>query len=75
MKRLLPKLSERLSKLKLNAMQRSVPKYTFSIPEENTETITHKWFWPRLAQFFKPKDVVITETGNFSFIFINGEGK
>ncbi|KAF1988154.1 pyruvate decarboxylase [Aulographum hederae CBS 113979] len=30
-------------------------------------TITQAWFWPRLGQWLRPKDVVITETGTANF--------
>ena len=65
MKQLLPKLTERLQSYYEKAIKIPVPKFVVSVPKEDTETITHAWFWPRVAQFFKPKDVIVTETGTW----------
>ncbi|KAH6678998.1 pyruvate decarboxylase-like protein [Halenospora varia] len=35
--------------------------------EDNSETITHAWFWRRVGQFVKEIDIVITETGTANF--------
>jgi len=35
--------------------------------DETTPDITHAWFWPRIGQWLKPNDVVITETGTANF--------
>lgn len=29
--------------------------------------ITNDWFWPRVSEFLKPNDVIITETGSSNF--------
>ncbi len=34
---------------------------------DSSETITHAWFWPRVGQFLKENDIVITETGTANF--------
>ena len=31
------------------------------------EVITHDWLWPRVGQWLKPSDIVITETGTANF--------
>ncbi|KAL4251922.1 Pyruvate decarboxylase [Abortiporus biennis] len=67
MKRLLPKLTARLENLHVTASQISVPHFTLPIPQEDDQIISHTWLWPRVGQFFKPKDVVIAETGTSSF--------
>jgi pyruvate decarboxylase len=35
--------------------------------EDGSETITQAWFWPRVGQFLKENDIVITETGTANF--------
>ena len=35
--------------------------------EDSSETITLAWFWPRVGQFLKENDIVITETGTANF--------
>lgn len=32
-----------------------------------SETITQAWLWPRVGEFLKERDVVVTETGTSSF--------
>jgi len=67
MKELLPKLTERLVNLRDRATRIEVPRFINAIPNEDNEKITHTWFWPRVGGFFKPKDVIVTETGRFGF--------
>jgi pyruvate decarboxylase len=67
MKHLLPKLTAALAGHNTPATQRAVPPYKIEVPKEETEIITHTWLWPRVAQFFKPKDVVVGETGTSNF--------
>lgn len=71
MKELLPKLTSRLASLPQNLVSRfssaSVPAFTSPIPDEDGDVISQSWFWPRVGQFFKPKDVIIAETGTSSF--------
>jgi len=67
MKKLLPKLTERL--LPFSSRMREIPVSKFSIPEVHdvSEVITHEWLWPRMGKFFQAKDIVIAETGTSSF--------
>ena len=65
MKILLPKLTERLQSSYSKASQIQVPAFVKHLPEEDSAVISHLWFWPRLSYFFKPKDVIVTETGLF----------
>ncbi|KAI0770183.1 pyruvate decarboxylase [Fomes fomentarius] len=67
MKRLLPKLTARLQPLKGDALQISVPKFELPLPQEDNEIISHTWLWPRVGQFFRPKDIIVAETGTSSF--------
>ncbi|KAJ3573206.1 hypothetical protein NP233_g2580 [Leucocoprinus birnbaumii] len=69
MKQLLPKLTERLQHWYPTAIKLPVEPFQNIIPEEqnNNTTITHRHFWPRVGQFFLPKDVIVTETGTSNF--------
>lgn len=35
--------------------------------EDNSQTITQAWFWPKAGEFLKENDVVVTETGTANF--------
>ena len=35
--------------------------------EDSSGTITQAWFWPKVGQFLKENDIVITETGTSNF--------
>ena len=35
--------------------------------EDDSEIITQAWIWPRVGQFLKENDIVITETGTANF--------
>ncbi|KAG6336857.1 hypothetical protein ID866_2215 [Astraeus odoratus] len=67
MKRLLPKLTARLKKYRKDADRLPVPHYKLEVPKEEDDRISHAYFWPRIGQFFKEKDVIIAETGTSSF--------
>ncbi|KAH9480463.1 Putative pyruvate decarboxylase C3G9.11c [Psilocybe cubensis] len=67
MKNLLPKLTEKLKSFYPVSSQIKVPDYIKQLPQEETSIITHKWFWPRLGFFFKPKDVIVADTGTSNF--------
>ncbi|KAJ7644076.1 thiamine diphosphate-binding protein [Roridomyces roridus] len=64
MKELLPLVTARL---KPAARVAPVPHFTAVVPQEDNDVITHAWFWPRMGQFFQPKDVIVAETGTSSF--------
>ena len=64
MKILLPKLTEKLKYLYPKTSQIQVPAFVKQLPQEDSPVISHLWFWPRLSYFFKPKDVIVTETGS-----------
>ena len=67
MKTLLPKLAEKLQHFYPKASQIQVPAFVKSLPKEDSDVISHVWFWPRLGCFFEPKDVIVTETGSCFF--------
>ncbi|KAG5638175.1 hypothetical protein H0H81_001472 [Sphagnurus paluster] len=63
MKQLIPKLAARLQSYHEDALKTRVVPFSSPVPQETNATITHTWFWPRVGQFFRPKDVIVTETG------------
>ncbi|OBZ71188.1 Pyruvate decarboxylase [Grifola frondosa] len=67
MKRLLPKLTARLQPFHEGARLLDVPKFKLVVPKEDNEIISQTWLWPRVGQFFRSKDVVVTETGTSTF--------
>jgi len=67
MKQLIPKLTAKLEGGKARALQIEVPPFVAHIPEEQDDVITHAWFWPSLSKFFRPKDIIVAETGTSSF--------
>ncbi|KAH9947619.1 pyruvate decarboxylase [Amylocystis lapponica] len=67
MQRLLPKLTARLQPFHEGAKLLPVPPFKLPVPEDSDPTITHAWLWPRAGQFFRPKDIIVAETGTSSF--------
>ncbi|KAF7978485.1 hypothetical protein HWV62_45623 [Athelia sp. TMB] len=67
MKDLLPKLSKVLASHNASALNVSVPPYVAHVPQDAEKSIVQDWFWPRMAQWFKPKDVIVSETGTSNF--------
>ncbi|KAF8158340.1 thiamine diphosphate-binding protein [Crassisporium funariophilum] len=67
MKLLLPKLTDKLQRFHSQASKIQVPEFVAQLPQEDSSIISHLWFWPRVGYFFKPKDVIVTETGTSNF--------
>ncbi len=64
----LKKVTERMSKLNVQ----EGPKADNDIPADeqdrsDDQIITQAWFWPRMGQWLRPNDIVITETGTANF--------
>jgi pyruvate decarboxylase len=70
-KGLLPKLTAKLAEFKEVSLKISVPPFVYPVPNENNDIISQAWLWPRVGQFFKPKDVIIAETGTAGFGIID----
>ena len=70
-KGLLPNLTAKLAEFKEVAQKISVPPFIYAVPNEPNDIISQAWLWPRVGQFFKPKDVVIAETGTAGFGMID----
>jgi len=67
MKHLLPKLTAALEEFKEGAKEIEVPPFKNVVPKEDSDIISHSYFWPRVGAFFREKDVVLGETGTSSF--------
>ncbi|KAG5641436.1 hypothetical protein DXG03_005228 [Asterophora parasitica] len=67
MKQLIPKLAECLALYYAEVSKVVIPKFVTVVPKEMTNEITHAWFWPHLERFFKPKDLIVMETGTSNF--------
>ncbi|KAJ6559257.1 pyruvate decarboxylase [Mycena vulgaris] len=67
MKELLPLLTARLQSCSAAARKIPVPDFTAVVPKEDNDVISQAWLWPTVGKFFKPRDVIIAETGTSSF--------
>jgi len=71
MKHVLQKLLDTLdfSKIRHTESAKSKPPQLVNEVEADntTQDITHAWFWPRVGKWFKPNDIIITETGTSNF--------
>ncbi|KAL3426208.1 thiamine pyrophosphate enzyme [Phlyctema vagabunda] len=67
MKGVLRKVIEQVDISKLSALPG--PKVENQVAEnlDDSSTITQAWFWPRIGQFLKENDIVVTETGTSNF--------
>ena len=64
MKRLLPKLTAKLS---TSASAMPMTPYTYQIPQEEHDGITQPWLWPTVGSYFGPGDVIVADTGTSAF--------
>jgi len=67
MRGVLRKVIEQVDLSKLSAVPSPRPENKVQENEDDSETITQAWFWPRVGQFLKENDIVITETGTSNF--------
>ncbi|KAJ7612337.1 thiamine diphosphate-binding protein [Mycena polygramma] len=67
MKQLLPRLTAKLEPCSAAAQEIPVPAFRAILPQEDNEIITQAWLWPRVSKFFRPKDVIVSETGTSNF--------
>jgi pyruvate decarboxylase len=67
MKGVLRRIVEKIDLTKLRAIPG--PKMANKVKEnqDSSETVTQAWFWPRVGEFLKENDIVITETGTANF--------
>jgi pyruvate decarboxylase len=70
-KALLPKLTAKLAEFREVAQKIPVPQFVHPVPNEPNDVITQAYLWPRVGQFFRPKDIVIAETGTSGFGIID----
>ncbi|EIM83663.1 uncharacterized protein STEHIDRAFT_113735 [Stereum hirsutum FP-91666 SS1] len=55
-------------RLAVCASKLSVPQFEARFPTKDPlceETTSHVWMWPRIGQFFREKDVIVSETAKF----------
>ncbi|CAK5270255.1 unnamed protein product [Mycena citricolor] len=64
MKELLPLVTARLEPA---VKKMPVPPFVAFVQEEPNDVISQAWFWPRMSKFFRPKDIIVAETGTSSF--------
>lgn len=68
MRGVLRKAINQLDLRKLSAVPGPKPENKVEENEDNSETITQAWFWPKVGKsFLKENDIVITETGTSNF--------
>ena len=68
MKGVLRKVIDQMGNLKVQpgpVANNEIPKEDRHISKD--QIINHAWFWPRMGQWLRPKDIVITETGTANF--------
>ncbi|GFF37102.1 pyruvate decarboxylase [Aspergillus udagawae] len=67
MKGVLRKVIQKLGRVNVQP----VPQLSNQVPDDEAKSgdqpITHRWFWPKVGQWLKENDIVITETGTANF--------
>jgi len=67
MRGVLRKVIKQVDLKKLSAVPGPKMENKVSANTDSSETITQAWFWPRMGEFLKENDIVITETGTSNF--------
>src|SRR5438105_9068730 len=67
MRGVLRKVIEEIDPSKLSAVPGPKPENKVAENQDSSDTITQAWFWPKVGQFLKENDIVITETGTANF--------
>jgi len=72
MKRLIPKLADKLEYLRDVGSKIPVPKFDNVLTKGDPDSeVTHEWLWPRVGQFFKSNDVILAETGTAQYAIVD----
>ncbi|KAF4121555.1 pyruvate decarboxylase [Geosmithia morbida] len=67
MKGVLRKLASQINPSELTINPSPVPSNEASKYRDSSDVITQAWLWPRVGEFLRENDVVVTETGTSSF--------
>lgn len=67
MKGVLQKVIKQLKPEELSAQPSPTVSNEVAENVDGTPTITQAWFWPRVGEFMKENDIVVTETGTSNF--------
>jgi len=67
MKGVLSKLAERVDPTKISTTRMPPVENKIEANRDASDTITQAWFWPRLGDYLREGDLVVTETGTSNF--------
>ena len=67
MKGVLRKVIDRIEKNQLTLVKGPVVKNEVDENLDSSPTITQAWFWPRVGEYLREDDIVVTETGTANF--------
>ncbi|KAG6012419.1 hypothetical protein E4U43_007804 [Claviceps pusilla] len=67
MKGVLQKLVQKIDPAKLNIRSSPTVRNDIQNNHDGAPTITQAWFWPRVGNFLRQDDIVVTETGTANF--------
>ncbi|CAG8971041.1 hypothetical protein HYALB_00005279, partial [Hymenoscyphus albidus] len=67
MRGVLRKIIGKVDHKQLSPVPGPIAKNKFPENEDNVPTITQAWIWPKIGEFLKEKDIVVTETGTADF--------
>lgn len=67
MRGVLRKVVDKIDLIRLSAVRGIKIENQVKENEDSSETITQAWFWPRVGQFLKEQDIIVTETGTANF--------
>ncbi|KAF7114086.1 hypothetical protein CNMCM5793_007066 [Aspergillus hiratsukae] len=67
MKGVLRKVIQKLGKVNAQPVPQLSNKLPDDEPKSGDQAITHRWFWPKVGQWLKENDIIITETGTANF--------
>jgi pyruvate decarboxylase len=67
MRGVLRKIIDRVDLKKLSIVNNPHIENKVKENDDGSEIITQAWFWPRVGEFLKENDIVITETGTSNF--------
>lgn len=67
MKGVLQRIIKTVDTTKLSAVPSPQVENRVAANDDGSQTITQYWLWPRIGEYLREDDIVITETGTASF--------
>jgi len=62
------KVTQQMGKLSVQELLTATVTRPEQVDESDSQVISHSWFWPKLTNWVKENDIIVTETGTSGYV-------